>query len=149
MLVFSVVGLFDAVGTNPTQTRTNVESNPVRANPAAASNGVVSSEVSSSTSRSSEGEVSVELMPKGYRDGKFTMGMAVNTHTISDLNKYDLKAITTLTVAGKTYNPISVPELGGHHNSGELIFELPVEPQEYQITISGLDAVPTRTFTWP
>lgn len=143
LLIFSIIGLVDTLSVgSPAKTPKNTELTPTPT----ASNAVPSA---NALSRTSEGEVSVELLPKEYKEGKFIVGIGVNTHTVGDLDQYNLQEIITLITKGKSYKPISTPSLSGHHNSGELVFELPQEPTEYQITIVGLDAVPTRNFNWP
>ncbi len=103
----------------------------------------------SNTKTSDVGEVSVELTPKKFENGKFYLSMGVNTHSVSDLNKYNLKEIIVLSYKGKSYKPFSVPVVNGHHNSGEIVFEMEEEPKEFKIIITGLAAEGIREFSWP
>ncbi len=143
LLIFSIVGLMDTLNIGDQATSTSQrELTP----PPTVSSTILPA---NSLTRTSEGEVSVELVPKEYKEGKFIVSIGINTHTVNNLVQYNLKEIITLTTDGKSYNPVTTPTLSGHHNSGELAFELPQEPTQFQITIVGLDAVPTRNFNWP
>lgn len=99
--------------------------------------------------RVSEGPATVALTPKEHVDGRLVVEIAVNTHTVDDLDRYDLTAITTLDAAGAAVAPVSAPELAGHHNSGELVFPLESLPDALTIVIRGLDEPGNRVFTWP
>ncbi len=103
----------------------------------------------SNTKTSDAGEVSVELTPKKFENGKFYLSMDVNTHSVSGLDKYNLKEIVALSYKGKSYKPVAVPVVNGHHNSGEIMFEMEEEPKEFKITITGLAAEGIREFSWP
>jgi len=46
------------------------------------------------------GDVSVELTPHDVVNGKYTVDVAINTHSV-DLSQFDLKQITTLEYNGK------------------------------------------------
>src|SRR3989338_4799068 len=132
LLIFSLVGLMDTLNISNQSTSTSQrELMP----PPAVSNTTLPTD---SLTRTSEDEVSVELVPKEYKAGKFIVSIGINTHTINNLEQYNLKDIITLTTDGKSYNPVTTPTLSGHHNSGELVFELPQEPTQFQITITGL-----------
>lgn len=100
------------------------------------------------TTKLSGGAVSVELTPASFADGRLVVDIRVNTHTVNDLDKYDLKSITTLETAGESVAPVSAPKLAGHHNSGELEFPLRALPDSMTITIQGLDEPATRIFLW-
>ena len=90
----------------------------------------------------------VELTPEKYDKGRLTVSIRVNTHTVNDLDKYDLKAITKLEFDGKKVAPTSAPKLRGHHNSGELVFPLQSLPKAFTIKIENLDQK-LRVFAWP
>lgn len=95
------------------------------------------------------GTVFLDLTPKKFKDGKLFVKIGVNTHSVNNLNEYDLKKITTLEVDGKTYHPTSAPSLGGHHSRGELVFELSAMPKKMTIKIENLNNVALREFKWP
>lgn len=145
LLAFSVGSLFwggeeeSSSLATPTATQTSqptaASTSPTLANP-------------SNTKTSDAGEVSVELTPKKFENGKFYLSMGVNTHSVNDLNKYNLKEIITLSYKSKSYKPVSVPVVNGHHNGGELVFEMEEEPKEFKITIVSLAAEGIREFSW-
>ncbi len=99
--------------------------------------------------RKSDGRATVELTPKDYAQGKLTVEIRVNTHTVDDLDKYDLSELTTLEWTGKAVHPTSAPKLRGHHNTGALVFPVTPLPNAFSIIIRGLDEPAVRTFTWP
>lgn len=93
------------------------------------------------------GDVSVELKPHKIINGKLNVDISVNTHSI-DLNQFDLKQITTLEYNGKTIKPISALTLTGHHNSGNLVFDLGENVDSFTIIIKGIPKVEERMFKW-
>ena len=99
------------------------------------------------TGSTSDGDVQIDLTPKGVVNGKLTFDFAVNTHSVS-LEQFDLKKITSLSYNGKNYAPIAAPALSGHHNSGELAFELNKMPKNFKITIKGIPNIDERIFEW-
>lgn len=99
--------------------------------------------------KESKGAVTVALTPEHLRDGRLVVEIKVNTHTVNDLEKYDLTKITTLELEGKVIRPTSAPKLKGHHNSGELVFPLGTLPRAIVIKIRGLDKPELRVFSWP
>ncbi len=98
--------------------------------------------------KSSPGEVMVDLTPTAFENGKLRVDMTVTTHSVNDLNTYDLTKITRLTANGKEYRPITAPTLAGHHATGELGFQLEQLPPEFTITIENLHDPGTREFVW-
>ena len=94
-----------------------------------------------------DGDVSIELTPIGFENGKLSVSLSVNTHSVS-LEKFDLKEITELQYEGKTVKPISAPKLAGHHNSGTLVFDAGSEPKSFKIIIKGIPKVQERVFEW-
>ncbi len=142
LLLFSITGFFGLNVGNSEKTSPIQKTNNVLSTPSA-------SAANSGPTKFSDGEVSVELIPQKYENGIFTVSIGVNTHTVNDLDKYDLAALTTLEWNGQKYRPSSAPSLSGHHNLGELKFDLPREPEAYTIAILGLHDAGTRTFTWP
>ena len=95
----------------------------------------------------SAGDVQIDLTPKGIVAGKFTVGFAANTHSVS-MENFDLRKITTLEYNGKSYSPTAAPQLSGHHNSGSLVFDLSETPKKFKITISGIPNTEERVFEW-
>jgi len=99
-----------------------------------------------STGSTGQGDVEIELTPS-WINGKLDVEIAVNTHSV-DLSGFNLKEITILQYGEKTLNPVSVPALSGHHNSGKMVFEPGEEPKSFAIKILGIPAVNKRVFEW-
>jgi hypothetical protein len=98
----------------------------------------------------SEGSrVMVDLTPKKFANGKLEVGIRVNTHTVNDLDRYDLRTITLLKAPDREVAPVSAPALRGHHNRGTLVFELAGLPDAFQIEIRGLPGKDLMIFKWP
>lgn len=93
------------------------------------------------------GGVVVELIPASYKNGKLTINISMNTHSVS-LGDHDLAEITVLEYKGRTYKPVKVKAGGGHHAYGKIVFELDEEPSNYTVTISGIPMVQKRVFKW-
>ena len=100
---------------------------------------------SSAETVSSTGQVSIDLTNKGYHNGQLHMDISMNTHSV-DMSSLNLKELVTLDINGKSYKPIEVPTLAGHHNSGTLVFEVSEEPKSFTVTIKDVPDVPKRTF---
>ena len=99
------------------------------------------------TGSTSSGDVQIDLTPKGTVDGKITFDFASSTHSVS-MEQFDLMKLTSLSYDGKSYVPISAPKLSGHHNSGEIVFDLSELPKNFKITIKGIPNVEERIFEW-
>jgi hypothetical protein len=95
------------------------------------------------------GAVMIALTPKQFSDGKLVVDMQVTTHTINDLDKYDLTKVVSLEAGGQKVAPTSAPKLHGHHNSGQLVFPLAALPKAFSIKIEGLDQPALRVLSWP
>ncbi len=98
--------------------------------------------------KTSVGQVSIDLTPKGIVDGKFTFDIEVNTHTINNLNEYDIKQNIIMNYDKKSIKPIFAPQLSSHHNSGVLVFDLNKAPKEFSINIIGIPDVNERSLKW-
>ncbi len=99
--------------------------------------------------KESAGAVTVTLTPRRYAGGELFVDLGVKTHTVNDLERYDLKKIVSLDFDGKSIRPTSAPRLRGHHNSGQLVFPLTVLPGSFAIKIRGLDQPALRVLSWP
>ena len=97
--------------------------------------------------KTSQGEATIDLTPRGFKDNKLNVDIIVNTHTI-DLSNYDLSKLVRLYYKGKSYSPIEAPNLKGHHVSGVLVFSIDNEPKEFSIIIEGIPNVEERRFEW-
>lgn len=83
-----------------------------------------------------EGAVTLTLEPESYSNGKFNVRISVNTHSV-ELSQFNLKEIISLEYDGRSFKPISAPELSGHHSSGILIFEVDKKPTKYSFKVEG------------
>lgn len=99
--------------------------------------------------RESDGAVMVALTPKSFADGRLVMEMGVNTHTVNDLDRYDLTRIVFLKVGDREIAPEAAPSLHGHHNAGELVFPLETMPEAFSVEIRNLNGAGVRTYSWP
>ncbi|MEK6942854.1 MAG: hypothetical protein AABX00_02220 [Nanoarchaeota archaeon] len=100
-----------------------------------------------STGGTDDGNVQVDLTPKGIVNGQFLVDFAINTHSV-DLSQLDLKKITTLEYSGKKIQPLSAPALSGHHNSGIIAFNSVSDLKNFKITIVGIPNIEERVFEW-
>ncbi|MBL7055989.1 DUF1573 domain-containing protein [Candidatus Woesearchaeota archaeon] len=100
-----------------------------------------------SSGSTEQGDVSIDLTPHSLDNGKLSVDISVNTHSV-DLSQFDLKRIVSLQAGGILVNPIEAPILEGHHSSGTLVFDTAEEIKEFKITITGIPAVEERTFEW-
>ncbi len=99
--------------------------------------------------KNSPGIVTVDLTPVRYDDGALIIEMAVNTHIVDGLDRYDLREIVALEANGKHYTPVNVFPLRGHHSYGEVEFGVGKLPDEFTITIDNLHDEGVREFRWP
>mgnify|MGYP001603549517 FL=1 len=98
-------------------------------------------------SETSESTVTIDLVPKSFNENKLYVDIRLDTHIV-DLSKFDLKKVVTLEFDNKFVNPISAPELTGHHSSGTLIFEIDEKPETFKIKINDIPDIPVRNFEW-
>jgi hypothetical protein len=99
--------------------------------------------------KESAGAVTVTLTPRRHAEGQLFVDIAVSTHTVNDLDKYDVKKIVSLELDGKSIAPTSAPSLRGHHSRGQLVFPLETVPPAFAIEIRGLDEPALRVLSWP
>src|SRR3989344_2276712 len=100
-----------------------------------------------STGGTDEGNVQVDLTPKGIVNGQFLVDFAINTHSVN-LDEINLKKATTLEYNGKKIQPLSAPALSGHHNSGTIAFDTESDLKNFKITIVGIPNIEKRAFEW-
>ena len=100
-----------------------------------------------STGSTDEGDVAIDLTPSKVTNGRLSVEISVNTHSV-DLSPYDLEKITILEYGGKTIYPESAPDLSGHHASGTIIFKVEDDLNEFRIRIRGIPKVEERLFEW-
>ncbi|MBI2650870.1 hypothetical protein HYX01_00155 [Candidatus Woesearchaeota archaeon] len=97
--------------------------------------------------KSSESDVTIDLTPKKFENGKLYIDISVNTHTV-DLEQFDLTKIVKLEYDKTSLFPESAPKLSGHHNSGTLIFNAQKEIKKFKIIIKGIPGIEERQFEW-
>ncbi len=135
LLVLVIIGLVFSVS--------YISSSSQKPAPATTSQGFRSVE----TGSTDEGDVSVELAPIGVNNGRFSVRISANTHSV-DLSQFDLKQIAELEFAGKKLKPVSAPMLSGHHASGLLEFDVDGDVKSFVIRIVGIPKVEKRIFSW-
>jgi|SRR3989344_5125095 len=99
------------------------------------------------TGTTDSGDVAIELTPDGITDGKLTLNIAVNTHSV-ELTQFNLQEITTLEYDGQKVKPSSIPTLSGHHSTGTMQFTVDKEISSFTITITGIPKVEERIYRW-
>ena len=84
--------------------------------------------------KESAGAATVALTPKKFADGQLLVDMQATTHTLNDLDKYDLTKIVSLEFDGQKVAPALAPKLAvGHHSSGQLTFPVKALPKSFAI----------------
>lgn len=114
------------------------------------SNQVSSTEIfkAISTGSTDQGDVAIELTPRGVINGKLIIDFAANTHSVS-LEQFDLKKITTLEHEGKIIKPSEASYLSGHHPYGSIAFDIGKEEAEsFIVKIKGIPNIEERIFKW-
>jgi hypothetical protein len=95
-----------------------------------------------------QGDVAIELQPVENNNGNIRVRISANTHSV-DLSQFDLKKITVMQIKDMAITPLSAPELSGHHSSGELVFNVDGDAEEFTIVINGIPKTEQRIFRWP
>lgn len=93
------------------------------------------------------GDMTMEITPIRYSNGRLEVKFSSSTHSVS-LDKYDLMELSTLEVDGKVYRPVKTDRMSGHHASGRMIFEVPEKPDGFRIVIRDIPRVNERLFDW-
>ncbi|MBI2631671.1 hypothetical protein HYW75_01575, partial [Candidatus Pacearchaeota archaeon] len=65
-----------------------------------------------------------------------------------DLSQFNLKNMVRLNYNGKTAKPVEASSLTGRHVSGELIFPVKGDLEEFDIVILGVPKTNERRFEW-
>lgn len=98
--------------------------------------------------KTSVGEATIDLTPKSIENGKFNFKIAINTHSVS-LENYNLMKLSTLNYDGKSVRPVSALKLSGHHNNGEISFNIGNDkPSKFKVIITGIPDIEERVFEW-
>jgi hypothetical protein len=93
------------------------------------------------------GDMTMEVTPVKYNDGRLEVKYYANTHSVS-LGKYDLMELCTLEVDGKVYQPVKADRMRGHHAGGRIVFEVPEMPDRFRIVIRDIPTVEERSYDW-
>lgn len=99
------------------------------------------------TGTTGSGDVEIELQPHLVENGALKVDLSANTHSV-DLSIYDLLEIATLEYGSNSVLPSKAPELGGHHVSGTLVFEVDEPLSAFTIRIKNIPKTQDRVFTW-
>ena len=99
------------------------------------------------TGTTEDGDVAIELKPLEVSKSLIRIEISANTHSV-DLSPFNLKEIIALTSNGKEFNPVSAPQLSGHHAAGELIFEGDFNSKSFSVIIKNIPSVNERIFSW-
>lgn len=91
------------------------------------------------------GDVEIALTPR-FAGGELIVVVSANTHSV-ELNQFRLEELATLIIGEERISPRSAVALGGHHVSGEMVFD--AEPADvFTIEIEGIPQVETRVYAW-
>ena len=107
----------------------------------------ISSMPAISTGGLGSGDMTMEITPVRYSNGRLEVKYYANTHSVS-LGKYDLMELSTLEVDGKVYNPVKADLMRGHHAGGRIIFDVPEKPDRFRILIHDIPTVEERFYEW-
>jgi hypothetical protein len=91
--------------------------------------------------------VSFELTPSHLDDARLSFELRATTHS-GDLSEVDLKKAMTLVVGGEAIVPSKVPTLSGHHDGGEITFELKSRPEHFGVRIRGVRDMGELSLDW-
>ena len=100
-----------------------------------------------STGGLGSGDMTMDVKPVRYKNGRLEVKYYANTHSVS-LGKYDLMKLSTLEVDGTTYKPVKADRMSGHHAGGRIIFEVPEKPDRFRIVIRDIPQVDERSYYW-
>ncbi len=100
-----------------------------------------------STGGLGSGDMTMEVTPARYKDGRLEVKYYANTHSVS-LGNYDLMKLSTLEADGTVYSPAQVDRMKGHHASGRIVFEMPERPKQFRILIRDIPQVKVRSYDW-
>jgi hypothetical protein len=100
-----------------------------------------------STGGLGSGDMTMDVTPVKYKDGRLEVKYYANTHSVS-LGKYDLMELSTLEVNGKIYKPVKADRMRGHHSGGRIVFEVPERPDQFRIVIRDIPTVEERYYVW-
>jgi len=100
-----------------------------------------------STGSTNSGDALIELTPHKVVNGKLVVDASFSTHSVT-LSAFDLKQITTLEYDGKVIQPSSALLLSGHHNNGEIVFDVDKDLTTFTIKIKGIPNIEDRVFEW-
>ena len=92
-------------------------------------------------------DMTMEITPVRYSDGRLEVKYYANTHSVS-LGQYDLMELCTLEVDGKIYKPVKADRMSGHHAGGRIVFEVPERPDQFRIVIRDIPQVKERSYDW-
>lgn len=153
LLVVVVIGLSYSLLGFSKNSKYSKDSNPSIKESSAKTSPITSQSADSKQkfdTKSRNSKVSIELTPSKFENGELIVDFSINTHSV-DLSQYDLKEIVVLDIDGETFKPVSAPKMSGHHNSGELVFNVPesLRSNAFKIIVSDLPNIDKRVLEWP
>jgi hypothetical protein len=92
------------------------------------------------------GDAIVELTPKIDKN-RLIVIFSINTHSVR-LSSIDMKTMTTLEYGNKVLKPVKASRVGGHHASGEIIFNIEDDIDSFKIKIKGIPKIEDRVYEW-
>ncbi|GAB4387650.1 MAG: hypothetical protein Kow0025_02440 [Thermodesulfovibrionales bacterium] len=95
----------------------------------------------------SDGDVVLELAPRGVEDGRLVVDFAMNTHSVR-LSDFDLAKLSTLHLAGRDVKPSRVTPPAGHHAYGQMVFDTGEAVGDFTITVEGIPLEEKRVYAW-
>jgi hypothetical protein len=99
------------------------------------------------TGSTESGDAKVELTPVISDEGILLVKFKINTHSVR-LSRYDLQKITTLEFNGKSFKPVKVSRIGGHHSLGTIVFGSVDNINSFTIRIKGIPIIEERVYEW-
>ena len=93
----------------------------------------------------SEGDVTVDIQLLSKEDGQMSFSIVFNTHSV-DLSQFDLQDLVTLEYGGNVLQPVSVPQLSGHHASGTVLFDVKEKADNFIVRVRGIPQEMEREF---
>ena len=99
------------------------------------------------TGSMSSGDAVLELAPVMVSKNSLIVKFSFNTHSVS-MNSMDLKEMTTLQYNGKVLRPVKASNVGGHHATGSIVFDMGEDVGSFIIKIKGIPNIEERIYEW-
>jgi hypothetical protein len=103
--------------------------------------------IAKSTGSMGSDDVVIELTPEVNNDQTLQLKFTINTHSVK-LSSFDLMEITTLEYNNKTVRPVKASRLGGHHSSGNIVYDTKEDISRFTVKIKGIPYIKERIYEW-